>query len=79
LVWFGYYEQKHKHCDYHNYCGEIEAALRKLLSQVSKAFRSGKLWKAFLIYGLWSKKMRLPAGLTAGNYGFMLRGLYFLI
>ena len=50
-VWFGYYEYEYEQCDYHNYCGEIEAALRKLLSRFLEAFRSSELRKAFFIYG----------------------------
>jgi hypothetical protein len=46
----------HKYCDYYNYCGEAEAALRKLLSQVSKAFRSSEIRKAFLLWSMYYGK-----------------------
>jgi hypothetical protein len=57
----------------------LRLTLAEYYDMVSKAFRSGELWKAFFIYRPGSGKMRLPPGLTAGNYRFMLRGLYFLI
>ena len=69
----------YEHCDYHNYCGEIEVALRKLSNQVSKAFRSSELRKAFFNLRPGSSENEIAASLTAGNYRFMLLSLYFLI
>jgi hypothetical protein len=44
-----YDEHYYKQRDYHNYCGEDEAALRKRINQEFEAFQSSELWKAFLL------------------------------
>jgi hypothetical protein len=42
-----YYEQYYKHCDYHNYRGEYETALRKQYFEFYRPFRAVR--KAFFI------------------------------